>query len=135
MLLSKAEIEQLASEGPKCHTFAIKAWGGKEICLRELDGLQSLEWDSAQLDRHKNPGVSTTHGTGAEHLVQLSLVDHETKQPMFNNKDRVTTIRNMGGALQEIFHRCMEINRFRVPDAEDMGKKSSQTPSSDSSST
>ena len=135
MLLSKEEIEALATDGPKCHYFEIRAWSGKEVCLRELDGLQALEWDTAQLDRHKNPGVSTTQGTGAEHLVQLCLVDESTKQPMFSSKDRITTIRNLGGALQEIFNRCLEINRLRSVDLADTEKKSSETPNSDSSVT
>ena len=132
MLMTKEEIEALSSDGPKIHTFKVAAWGGREVVLRELDGLQSLEWDIAQLERHKNPGSSTTQGTGAEHLVQLCLVDPTTKEPMFSSKDRITTIRNFGGALQELYQRCSKINSFRVVDAEDTEKKSSETPNSDS---
>lgn len=134
-MLTKSEIEEFAKEGPAVHPFAVRAWGGKMVSLRELDGLQSLEWDMAQMDRHKDPGFSSRNGTGAEHLVQLCLVDPETKKPMFLPSDRIGIIRNFGGALQELYNRCTAINRFRLIDTEDTEKKSSDTPSSDSSAT
>ena len=135
MLITREEIEKLAKDGPTVHQFPVAAWGGKIVSLRELDGLESLEWDMAQMDRHKDPGVSSRSGTGAEHLVQLCLIDPATKKQMFVPSDRTGIIRNFGGALQELYQRCTNINRFRLVDSEDTEKKSSDTPSSDSSAT
>lgn len=122
-LLSREDIEQLTKLGPATHPVNVDAWGGRQVLLREMDGLQSLEWDMAQVDRHKDPGLSARIGTGAEHLVQLCLIDSATNQPMFSPSERTTLVRNMGGALQELYQRCVRINRLRSIDRDEDEKK------------
>jgi hypothetical protein len=122
--LTKDEIQEKASAGPVCHPYAVKAWGGRKVMLKELDGLQVLELDMANLDRHKNPGANTTSGTGAEHLVRLCLVDPTTKEPMYDSSmQSITTIRNFGGALQEMYSKCLVINGMLSREIEELEKK------------
>lgn len=134
-LMTFQEIMDKCQAGQPIHTVPIRAWGGKSVRLREADGLAMLEWDTAQIERHKDPGLAARTGTGTEHLVQLCLLKPDTDELMFSTKEQVTSIRKLGGALQEIYQHCLRINRLRMQDTEELGKSSPETPSSDGSST
>ena len=135
MALSKEEIRQKAAVGPKIHPLRVQAWDGEEVALQELDGLQIFEWDQAGAERSKNPNLCLDRGTGAEHMVRLSLVEceyDEEGQPIRGTGVRVfgdgqadiLAVRKLGGALQEMFTKCLAINRM-LRSAEEETEKNS----------
>lgn len=145
--LSAAEIKKKAEAGPKIHLRKIRAWDNQVVAFMELNGLQIMEWDAACTRRTANDGTTIMdQGTNAEHMVKLSMAECElddegnpvpgTGKRVFNDSKADTdAVRNLGGALQESYSFCLEINRLRKVDEEDVQKNSSASPSSDSGAT
>jgi len=145
--LSAAAIKEKAKDGPKIHLRKIRSWGNQTVAFMELNGLQIMEWDTACTKRAANDAVTIMDvGTNAEHLVKLCMAECElddegnpvpgTGKRVFNDGRADTdAVRNLGGALQESYSFCLEINRLRKIDDEDVEKNSSASPSSDSGAT
>ena len=143
MALSKEQIREKAAAGPKIHPLKVQAWDGEEVALQELDGLQIFEWDQAGAERAKNAALCLDRGTGAEHMIRLSLVECKYDgdgQPIRgtgvrvfgDGQEDILKVRTLGGALQEIYSKCLAINRMLRSSEEETEKNLLKAPSSGS---
>ena len=142
--LSAAAIKEKAKDGPKIHLRKIRAWDNQVVAFMELNGLQIMEWDEACTKRNGGDGVTIMdRGTNAEHMVKLCMAECElddegkpvpgTGKRVFDDSRADTdAVRNLGGALQESYSFCLEINRLRKIDDEEAQKNSSTAPDSGS---
>lgn len=143
-VMTAAEIKARTESGTKIHPYRMRAWDGALVAFQELNGLQIHEWDAAGVKRAANDAVTLMDtGTGAEHLVKLSMVEcefDENQQPIPGTAKRIfgdsraetMQVRQLGGALQEAYLFCLKINQLRRVDEEQVEKNSSPTPDSDS---
>lgn len=145
-MLTAEAIRDKTTKGPKLHKVTVKSWGDETTVLQELDGLQSYEWDKASMERLKDERYALEYGTGAEHLVRLCLVTcdcDENGEPISGTQKRVfgdtradtNAVRRLGAALNELYQKCLRVNRMRVKDEEEAEKNSGPVPSSDTGST
>jgi len=144
-MLTRDSIRQKAAAGPRAHVVFIRSWNDNVI-LRELDGLQMLEWDTAANERLKEPGRAIDLGSGAEHMVRMSLCEGQLdadgnpipdslKRMYGDTRADLQEVRNFGSALNHLYQHCLRINGLTRDDAEEVRKNSTTVLKSDTGST
>lgn len=79
----------------------VPAWGGT-VVVRELDGESRDEWEATTWTMRNGTAVQDLSNARAK-LVALSIVDHETGEPMFTRQDVYALGKLSGTALAEVF--------------------------------
>lgn len=147
-MLTKEMIAAKVASGPHVHQVNVAAWNGETVCFQELDGLAVAEWDEGNRQRDKDSRYMVDRGTAAEHMIRLCLIEPvkfdsegkvlpgQARKRMFGDKrEDVLAVRNFGAALQEMYLKCLRIQRMTRVDEEEARKNSSTVPEEGSGST
>lgn len=128
--LNKADI--LAAEDRPTEKVPVKEWGGA-VTIRTLSGTEREEWQLSQVkmtvdkagDLSRVPNIK-----GAQvRLVQMSIVDPATLEPLFSKTEVDALGDKSPVALDRVFKAAIALNGLDEGAVEEAGKDSETTPS------
>ncbi len=145
-MLSAEELRKMGEKSPPIELITVDAWGGQQVAIQALGGLQMFEWDVTNFNCREDSRVLLDKGSPAERMLANSIVTCDVDADgnpvrgsgklVFNagKQSDLATIRNFGGALQQIYERCMEFNGLTKAREDKVRKNLPTAPGSDSGS-
>jgi hypothetical protein len=123
--LTRAAIEKAAELRTKL--VPVPEWGG-DAMLRELTGTQRDAYEASIVDsKTVRRGKETTQGYNLYNirarLVSLCLVDPETMQPMYDEREIGVLGNKSAAVLDRLFSECQKLSGITDEDFADMTKE------------
>lgn len=106
----------------------VPGWGGT-VVVRELDGEGRDEWEASTWVMRGGMAVRDLANARAK-LVALSIVDHESGEPMFTRQDIHALGKLSGTALAEVFTVACRLSGLAFSD-EEAGELEGKSPDPD----
>lgn len=117
----------LAAKDIPTEDVAVSEWGGT-VLVRGLDGQGRDEWEASTVTTRAGRAVRDTANIRAK-LVARCIIDPETREPLFTQRDVDALGRLSGAALDRVWEVACRLSGIGERDAEELeGKSPSQDP-------
>jgi hypothetical protein len=118
MYLTKKQI--LEADDLKVETVNVPEWGG-DVLVKAMTGWERDQFEGSLIEHKKSGNTIKTENIRAK-LVQKTVIDAETKEPLFSTAELEVLGKKSASALDRIFTVSRKLSGLSEEDIEELEK-------------